>query len=115
MHSQHITDTGCQHVAALLSKNNTLRIVRLCENLIGDECAHSIAAVLQQNDTLQSMYLSQNRITITGASLILEFLKYINFTVADVDLTGNVGVSGDLLERIGKLCQKNKKIMLLYA
>lgn len=70
------TSAGAAKLAAGLAENQTLRVLRVRNNTIGDDGAKAFSDVLARpQSTLQSLSLDANHIGDTGAIALSEALK----------------------------------------
>lgn len=72
----------------LFSDNNlpSLRVLKLCNNRLGDDCMPFVATLLRKTRTLETLVLSPNRITDTGP--IADALG-LNSTLQTLELSRN--------------------------
>ena len=91
----HITDTGAQHVAAMLAANVTLQELDLSHASITDNGVSHLSWALQHNSSVTHLNLSFNwSITNTGAVALGEMLR-VNKSLRELNLCGtSVGKEG---------------------
>jgi len=102
---------GTKYLANALKNNNSIRVINLSHNYIGNEGAKYIGEALKINSSLRSLDLSQNSVDATswrGLQYILKALK-INSTVHTLNLSHNTLTEKDS-EAISKLLMTNTSI-----
>ncbi|CAF1432583.1 unnamed protein product [Rotaria sordida] len=107
-----IGQQGIQHIAESLKNNQTLTILGLRQNQIGHEETQYIADALKVNKKLTILFLEQNQIGPQGAQYIAEALK-INQTLTVLSSRQNqIGHQG--AQHIAEALEINKTLTALY-
>ena len=110
----HISSEGAVELAAVLSKNTTLKHLDLSHNPIGEhvEGATAVAKMLVENKTLTKLYLQDCHISSEGAVELAAALCK-NSTLKRLDLDHNpIGVEG--ASSMSDMLQHNTSLEVLY-
>lgn len=68
-------DAGCLRLADLLSKNKSLKSIKLVKNKIGDDGGNALINALANNSNLTSLNLTQNQLSEKALDVFLELGK----------------------------------------
>lgn len=98
--------TSIQTFAESLKLNNTLKILALPNQSLGDEGITSLAQGLKENTSITEIDLSENNISDAGANIILDMLE-VNKTLNTFHLSGNP-ISNLKKAEINKILDKRK-------
>ncbi|CAF3407049.1 unnamed protein product [Rotaria socialis] len=92
--TNQIGDSGAQYLGEALKTNKSLTLLQLQTNQIGDSGAQYLADALKVNKTLNILYLRENQIGDTGAQHLGNALK-TNQSLQNLQLQNNkIGDSG---------------------
>jgi len=100
IHCNSIGDEGAIAFAEMLKVNTTLKTLNLYRNKIGGEGAEALAKALEVNKTLTHFYIGCNNIGDVGAKDLADMLK-VNRTLNLLDIhRNNIGDKG--MEKIAE-------------
>lgn len=106
-----LTDEAVEILAQSLSKNKSLRTLKLIDNKIRDEGAKALAKALQDNNSLVELYLTDNKIGDEGAEALAQALHH-NDTIERLDLSSNQ-VKSEGAKNLAQAIQSNNSLQLL--
>lgn len=116
--SLHINSCGIDprssaFLASCLSSNQTLEILDLGSNPLGDPGIEAICVALQQNTNIYDLRLSYIQITDAGAKHILQLLKVCT-QITDVMLD-DPNISTEMMQQIATQLYNNRKVLVDQA
>eukprot|EP00760_Papus_ankaliazontas_P040124 PhM_4_TR9944/c0_g1_i1/m.51531 len=93
-------DLSCRSVAIALRRNTSVRALNLSDNVITSKGVMCLADMLEDNTTLVELSLARNNISNDGIQTLTNVLTASNHTVRLVDVTGNDGLTEDVLSEL---------------
>ena len=113
LQSNRIGKDGASKIALFLTKTRSLSHLALDGNEIGNSGTKELALALCRNETLEVLSLKSCGIGRLGAERFAQALQQ-NSTLIQLDLSGNVEMSSNAFELIGRGLKCNKALQKLH-
>ena len=107
-----MTNTGVASLADVLHTNNTLVIVGIDRNLLGDRGIAFLSGALKQNVTLKYLHVAKCGMTDIGVALLADAL-HTNKTLETLRINGNDALTENGLTCLVEVLSRNSGLVEL--